>query len=170
MSGYDEMETYDTFERLDAFLSLPGEAAKRLRKACEHYEIALTKAEGRGFDYERAGKLGCKIMGSGCRDHDPLLEVVYAREKMDYAKATYDSTIRIFEHTVDQTGMTSLQKDILKMRFESEKPVPFGIVASNLGVEKYETVRYQCNLACKTLAAYLSAESRKNKILEGVCA
>lgn len=170
MSGYDETYVYDTLDRLDNFLSLPGEAAKRYREAVERYEVAVARAGAKGFDYERAGKLGCRVIGSGCGDHDPLIDVVEAREMMDDAKDAYDATIRIFEHTVDQTGMTSLQKDIVKKRFESEKPVPFGVVAYELGIDKYETVRYQCNRGCRILAVYLSAEARKNEILKGACA
>ena len=137
---YGAMNNFESPDGLSNFLSLPGEAEKKYREAREHYEIVVSRTKESNLSTEALGQ-------------------------MKKAKENYDAVIRTFEQTLDQTGMTELQKNILKKRYESEKPVPFSVVAYLLGISECDTVQYQCSRGHKLLATHLYAGEQINEIL-----
>lgn len=151
---------------LDAFLQMPVDAAKRVEKAKERYEVALTKATLKGYDYEAVGKLGCRIMGTGCGDHDPLMKLIEASVKAEQEQLQFEAVLRVFDRTLKEAGLTYEQRAVCCARYGAWFVHEMETVEDITGIKER-----RCKLlhqqSMRKLAVHLEAEAEKQKVLKG---
>lgn len=151
---------------LDAFLQMPVDAAKRVEKAKERYEVALTKATLKGYDYEAVGKLGCRIMGTGCGDHDPLMKLIEASVKAEQEQLQFEAVMRVFDRTLKEAGLTYEQRAVCCARYGAWYVLDMETVEDITGIKER-----RCKLlhqqSMRKLAVHLEAEAEKQKVLKG---
>lgn len=151
---------------LDAFLRMPMDAAKRVEKAKERYEVALTKATLKGYDYEAVGKLGCRIMGTGCEDHDQMVKMIEASEKVVHEQCQFEAVMRVFDRTLKEAGLTYEQRAVCCARYGSWFVQDMETVED---ITKIKKARCQMlhQRSLRQIAVHLMAEAEKNKVLKG---
>lgn len=150
---------------LDRFLQMPVSAAQRVERAEERYEEATVRAGVRGMNYEYAGMLGCRVMGTGCADKDPMLRVVEASEEITRAKEHRKAVYRMFYNTLKDAGLTKDMIRVCVARYSTSQVLDMGEVARATYIKKTrcQTLHQQ---ALRILLAHLYTESEKQKILE----
>lgn len=150
---------------LDRFLQMPISAAQRVERAEERYEEATVRAGVRGMNYEYAGMLGCRVMGTGCADKDPMLRVVEASEAVTEAKEHHKTVYRMFYNTLQEAGLSTDMIRVCVARYSTSQVLDMGEVARATYIKKTkcQTLHQQ---ALRILLAHLLAESEKQKILE----
>lgn len=150
---------------LDRFLQMPVSAAQRVERAEERYEEATVRAGVRGMNYEYAGMLGCRVMGTGCADKDPMLDVIEASEEITRAKDKYKSVYRMFYNTLKEAGLSTDMIRVCVARYSTSHVLDMGEVAWDTYIKKTkcQTLHQQ---ALRILLAYLLAEAEKQKNIE----
>lgn len=151
---------------LDAFLQMPMDAAKRVEREKERYEVALTRATLKGYDYEAVGKLGCRIMGTGCEDHDPMVNLIEASGKVEQEQCQFDAVMRVFDRTLKEAGLTSEQRAVCCARYGAWYVQDMETVEDITGIkERRCKMLHQRSL--RQIAVHLAAEAEKQKVLKG---
>lgn len=151
---------------LDSFLQMPLDAAKRVERARERYEVALTRATLKGYDYELAGKLGCRITGTGCGEHDPLVKLIEASGKVEQEQLQFEAVMRVFDRTLKEAGLTYEQRAVCCARYGAWYVRDMETVED---ITKIKKARCQMlhQRSLRQLAVHLMAEAEKNKVLKG---
>ena len=151
---------------LDAFLQMPMDAAKRVEREKERYEVALTRATLKGFDYEAVGKLGCRIMGTGCEDHDQMVKLIEASEKVAHEQCQFEAVMMVFDRTLKEAGLTYEQRAVCCARYGAWYVLDMETVEDITGIKER-----RCKLlhqqSMRKLAVHLEAEAEKQKVLKG---
>ena len=150
---------------LDRFLQMPVSAAQRVERAEERYEEATVRAGVRGMNYEYVGMLGCRVMGTGCADKDPMLDVIEASEEITRAKENHRAVYRMFYKTLQDAGLTKDMIRVCVARYSTSQVLNMGEVARATYIKKVvcQTLHQK---ALRILLAYLLTEAEKQKILE----
>lgn len=150
---------------LDRFLQMPVSAAQRVERAEERYEEATVRAGVRGMNYEYAGMLGCRVMGTGCADKDPMLDVIEASEEITRAKENHRAVYRMFYKTLQDAGLSTDMISVCIMRYGTSRVLDMSEVAwaTYIKKTKCQTLHQK---ALRILLAYLLTEAEKQKIIE----
>lgn len=142
----------------DRVLLAPVTAGEKLVQAREKYLYAENRAQGvAGFDYERIGKLGCRITGSGYKSNNALLDFVEAGEQLEEAEKQYkeeqEKLIRML-HECDK--LTEDQRRVLECRYCNDVRLTRHEVISCLcGLTGYQQSYYLCRKGYENFALWL---------------
>lgn len=142
----------------DKVLLAPVCAGEKLVQARERYLYAENRAQGvSGFDYEKIGKLGCKITGSGYKSNNTLLDFVEASEQLEEAekecKEEQEKLIRML-HECDK--LTEDQRRVLECRYCNDVRLTRHEVISCLcGLTGYQQSYYLCRKGYENFALWL---------------
>lgn len=151
---------------LDAFLQMPMDAAKRVEREKERYNVALTRATLKEYDYESVGKLGCRIIGTGCEDHDPLVKLIEASEKVAHEQCQFEAVMRVFDRTLKEAGLTYEQRAVCCARYGAWYVQDMETVEDITKIKKSRCqMLHQRSL--RQIAVHLIAEAEKHKVLKG---
>lgn len=137
----------------DRVLLAPVTAGEKLVQAREKYLYAENRAQGvSSFDYEKIGKLGCKITGSGYKSNNTLLDFVEASEQLEEAERQYkeeqENLIRML-HECDK--LTEDQRRVLEVRY-----------CNDVRLTRHEIVSYLCGLTGYQQSYYLCRKGYEN--------
>lgn len=145
-------EVYTT----DSFLTRPGQLAHRLQQVKERYETLSYRASGvTGFDYERAGKYGCKITGGEHRRDDTLVDMVEVGKELEALEKEYEDVKKHFLYVLSVCGMTWTQQQVMTMRHIDNTYPSYTQIAQSLGLRNYDAAWYQYKTAYVKLSNYL---------------
>lgn len=142
----------------DKVLLAPVCAGEKLVQAREKYLYAENRAQGvSSFDYEKIGKLGCKITGSGYKSNTTLLDFVEASEQLEEAEKEYkdeqENLIRML-HECDR--LTEDQRRVLECRYCNDVRLTRHEVISCLcGLTGYQQSYYLCKKGYENFALWL---------------
>lgn len=142
----------------DKVLLAPVCAGEKLVQARERYLYAENRAQGiAGFDYEKIGKLGCKITGSGYKSNNALLDFVEAGEQLEEAERQYkeeqENLIRML-HECDK--LTEDQRRVLEVRYCNDvRLTRHEIIAFSCGLTGYQQSYYLCKKGYENFALWL---------------
>lgn len=142
----------------DKVLLAPVCAGEKLVQAREKYLYAENRAQGvSSFDYEKIGKLGCKITGGGYKSNTTLLDFVEASEQLEEAEKEYkdeqENLIRML-HECDR--LTEDQRRVLECRYCNDVRLTRHEVISCLcGLTGYQQSYYLCRKGYENFALWL---------------
>lgn len=121
----------------DHVLLSPVEAGEKLVQAREQYLYAENRAQGvSSFDYEKIGKLGCKISSTGYKSNNTLLDFVEAGEQLEEAERTFkEEQVKLLSLIRECDRLTEEQKMILEARY-----------CNDVNLTRYEVVAVLCQL------------------------
>lgn len=142
----------------DKVLLAPVCAGEKLVQARERYLYAENRAQGvSGFDYEKIGKLGCKISSTGYKSNNALLDFVEASEQLEEAEKEYkeeqENLIRML-HECDK--LTEDQRRVLEVRYCNDVRLTRHEVISCLcGLTGYQQSYYLCKKGYENFALWL---------------
>lgn len=142
----------------DKVLLAPVCAGEKLVQARERYLYAENRAHGvSGFDYEKIGKLGCKISSTGYKSNNALLDFVEASEQLEEAERQYkeeqENLIRML-HECDK--LTEDQRRVLEVRYCNDVRLTRHEVISCLcGLTGYQQSYYLCKKGYENFALWL---------------
>lgn len=119
----------------DHVLLSPVEAGEKLVQAREQYLYAENRAQGvSSFDYEKIGKLGCKISSTGYKSNNTLLDFVEAGEQLEEAERTFkEEQVKLLSLIRECDRLTEEQKMILEARY-----------CNDVNLTRYEVVAVLC--------------------------
>lgn len=142
----------------DKVLLAPVCAGEKLVQARERYLYAENRAQGvSGFDYEKIGKLGCRITGSGYKSNNVLLDFVEAGEQLEEAEREYkkeqDKLITLLQEC---DRLTEDQRRVLEARYCNDVRLTRHEVISCLcGLTGYQQSYYLCRKGYENFALWL---------------
>lgn len=138
----------------DRVLLSPVEAGEKLVQARERYLYAETRAQGvSSFDYEKLGKLGCKISSTGDKsNNNNLLDFVEAGEQLEQAERTFKA---------EQEKLTTLLKECDKLT-EEQRRVLESRYCNDVHLTRYEVVAVLCQLTGYKQAYYQCQKGYEN--------
>lgn len=138
----------------DRVLLSPVEAGEKLVQARERYLYAETRAQGvSSFDYEKLGKLGCKISSTGDKsNNNNLLDFVEAGEQLEQAERTFKA---------EQEKLTTLLKECDKLT-EEQRRVLESRYCNDVHLTRYEVVAVLCRLTGYKQAYYQCQKGYEN--------
>lgn len=137
----------------DRVLLSPVEAGEKLVQARERYLYAETRAQGvSSFDYEKLGKLGCKISSTGDKSNNNLLDFVEAGEQLEQAERTFKA---------EQEKLTTLLKECDKLT-EEQRRVLESRYCNDVHLTRYEVVAVLCQLTGYKQAYYQCQKGYEN--------
>lgn len=142
----------------DKVLLAPVCAGEKLVQARERYLYAENRAQGvSGFDYEKIGKLGCKISSTGYKSNTTLLDFVEAGEQLEEAEKQYkeeqDKLITLL-HECDK--LTEDQRKVLEVRYCNDvRLTRHEIIACLCGLTGYQQSYYLCRKGYENFALWL---------------
>lgn len=137
----------------DRVLLSPVEAGEKLVQARERYLYAETRAQGvSSFDYEKIGKLGCKISSTGYKSNNMLLDFVEAGEQLEEAERTFKA---------EQEKLTTLLKECNKLT-EDQRRVLESRYCNDVHLTRYEVVAVLCHMTGYKQAYYQHQKGYEN--------
>lgn len=154
-----EFDTYDTMMyEADRVLMAPCEAGGKLLEARERYLYMETRAQGvAGFNYEKLGKLGCRITGTGYHTRDALTDFAEASERLQEAERRYkeeqEKCIALLEEC---DRLTDEQRGALECRYCNDvKLTGYAVMSALRGFTGYKQAYYICQRAYEIFAMWL---------------
>lgn len=142
----------------DRVLLAPVCAGEKLVQARERYLYAENRAQGvSGFDYEKIGKLGCKISSTGYKSNNTLLDFVEASEQLEEAerqcKQEQEKLIGLLQEC---DRLTEDQRKVLEVRYCNDVRLTRHEVISCLcGLTGYQQSYYLCRKGYENFALWL---------------
>lgn len=142
----------------DRVLLAPVCAGEKLVQAREKYLYAENRAQGvSSFDYEKIGKLGCKITGSGYKSNNTLLDFVETSEQLEEAERQYkeeQEKLITLLHECDR--LTEDQRKVLEVRYCNDvRLTRHGIISCLCGLTGYQQSYYLCRKGYENFALWL---------------
>lgn len=137
----------------DHVLLSPVEAGEKLVQAREQYLYAENRAQGvSSFDYEKIGKLGCKISSTGYKSNNNLLDFVEAGEQLEQAeKAFKEAQEKLVALLQECDKLTEEQRRVLESRY-----------CNDVHLTRYEVVAVLCNMTGYKQAYYKHQKGYEN--------
>lgn len=137
----------------DRVLLAPVTAGEKLVQAREKYLYAENRAQGvSGFDYEKIGKLGCKISSTGYKSNTTLLDFVEAGEKLEQAERQYkEEQEKLVSLLQDCDRLTDEQRKVLEVRY-----------CNDVNLTRHEVIAYLCGLTGYQQSYYLHKKGYEN--------
>lgn len=137
----------------DKVLLAPVCAGEKLLEARERYLYAENRAQGvAGFDYERMGKLGCKITGSGYKSNSALLDFVEAGEQLEEAEKQYEEEQKKLVSLLQECDkLTEDQRRVLEVRY-----------CNDVRLTRHEIIAFSCGLTGYQQSYYLHKKGYEN--------
>lgn len=137
----------------DRVLLAPVTAGEKLVQARERYLYAENRAQGvSGFDYEKIGKLGCKISSTGYKSNNNLLDFVEAGEQLEQAeKAFKEAQEKLVALLQECDKLTEEQRRVLESRY-----------CNDVHLTRYEVVAVLCNMTGYKQAYYKHQKGYEN--------
>lgn len=137
----------------DHVLLSPVEAGEKLVQARERYLYAENRAQGvSSFDYEKIGKLGCKISSTGYKSNNNLLDFVEAGEQLEQAeKAFKEAQEKLVALLQECDKLTEEQRRVLESRY-----------CNDVQLTRYEVVAVLCNMTGYKQAYYKHQKGYEN--------
>lgn len=158
----DDRYTFDTVDEImfeaDRVLMAPCEAGGKLLEARERYLYMETRAQGvAGFNYERMGMYGCKIMGTGCVERDALTDFAEAGERLQEAEQKYkeeqEKCIALLEEC---DRLTDEQRRVLECRYCNDvRLTGYAVISALCGCTGYKQVYYLCKKGYENFAMWI---------------
>lgn len=142
----------------DHVLLSPVEAGEKLVQAREQYLYAENRAQGvSSFDYEKIGKLGCKISSTGYKSNNTLLDFVEAGEQLEEAERTFkEEQVKLLSLIRECDRLTEEQKMILEARYCNDVHLTrYEVVAVLCQLTGYKQAYYQCQKGYENFAMWL---------------
>lgn len=142
----------------DHVLLSPVEAGEKLVQAREQYLYAENRAQGvSSFDYEKIGKLGCKISSTGYKSNNTLLDFVEAGEQLEEAERTFkEEQVKLLSLIRECDRLTEEQKMILEARYCNDVHLTrYEVVAVLCQLTGYKQAYYQCQKGYENFALWL---------------
>lgn len=142
----------------DHVLLSPVEAGEKLVQAREQYLYAENRAQGvSSFDYEKIGKLGCKISSTGYKSNNTLLDFVEAGEQLEEAERTFkEEQVKLLSLIRECDRLTEEQKMILEARYCNDVNLTrYEVVAVLCQLTGYKQAYYQCQKGYENFALWL---------------
>lgn len=142
----------------DRVLLSPVEAGEKLVQAREQYLYAENRAQGvSSFDYEKIGKLGCKISSTGYKSNNTLLDFVEAGEQLEEAERTFkEEQVKLLSLIRECDRLTEEQKIILEARYCNDVHLTrYEVVAVLCQLTGYKQAYYQCQKGYENFALWL---------------
>lgn len=142
----------------DHVLLSPVEAGEKLVQARERYLYAENRAQGvSSFDYEKIGKLGCKISSTGYKSNNTLLDFVEAGEQLEEAERTFkEEQVKLLSLIRECDRLTEEQKMILEARYCNDVNLTrYEVVAVLCQLTGYKQAYYQCQKGYENFALWL---------------
>lgn len=137
----------------DRVLLAPVTAGEKLVQARERYLYAENRAQGiAGFDYEKIGKLGCKISSTGYKSNTALLDFVEASEQLEEAERQYkQEQEKLIALLQECDRLTEDQRRVLEVRY-----------GNDVNLTRYEVLSALCGLTGYQQAYYLHKKGYEN--------
>lgn len=137
----------------DRVLLAPVTAGEKLVQARERYLYAENRAQGvSGFDYEKIGKLGCKISSTGYKSNNTLLDFVEASERLEEAERQYkDEQNKLVSLLQECYRLTEDQRRVLEVRY-----------CNDVNLTRHEVIAYLCGLTGYQQSYYLCKKGYEN--------
>ena len=142
----------------DHVLLSPVEGGEKLVQAREQYLYAENRAQGvSSFDYEKIGKLGCKISSTGYKSNNTLLDFVEAGEQLEEAERTFkEEQVKLLSLIRECDRLTEEQKMILEARYCNDVNLTrYEVVAVLCQLTGYKQAYYQCQKGYENFALWL---------------
>lgn len=142
----------------DHVLLSPVEAGEKLVQAREQYLYAENRAQGvSSFDYEKIGKLWCKISSTGYKSNNTLLDFVEAGEQLEEAERTFkEEQVKLLSLIRECDRLTEEQKMILEARYCNDVNLTrYEVVAVLCQLTGYKQAYYQCQKGYENFALWL---------------
>lgn len=142
----------------DHVLLSPVEAGEKLVQAREQYLYAENRAQGvSSFNYEKIGKLGCKISSTGYKSNNTLLDFVEAGEQLEEAERTFkEEQVKLLSLIRECDRLTEEQKMILEARYCNDVNLTrYEVVAVLCQLTGYKQAYYQCQKGYENFALWL---------------
>lgn len=142
----------------DRVLLAPVTAGEKLVQAREKYLYAENRAHGvSGFDYERMGKLGCRITGSGYKSNNALLDFVEAGEQLEEAERQYkEEQEKLIALLRECDRLTEDQCKVLECRYCNDVSLTrHEIISCLCGLTGYQQSYYLCRKGYENFALWL---------------
>lgn len=142
----------------DHVLLSPVEAGEKLVQAREQYLYAENRAQGvSSFDYEKIGKLGCKISSTGYKSNNTLLDFVEAGEQLEEAERTFkEEQVKLLSLIRECDRLTEEQKMILEARYCNDVHLTrYEVVAVLCQLTGYKQAYYQCQKGYENFALWI---------------
>lgn len=137
----------------DKVLLAPVCAGEKLVQARERYLYAENRAQGvSSFDYEKIGKLGCKISSTGYKSNNALLDFVEASENLEQAEKEYkDEQDKLIALLQECDRLTEDQRKVLEARY-----------CNDVRLTRHEVISCLCGLTGYQQSYYLHKKGYEN--------
>lgn len=137
----------------DKVLLAPVCAGEKLLEARERYLYAENRAQGvAGFDYERMGKLGCKISSTGYKSNSALLDFVETSEQLEEAERQYkEEQEKLIALLRECDRLTEDQRRVLEVRY-----------CNDVRLTRHEIIAFSCGLTGYQQSYYLHKKGYEN--------
>ena len=142
----------------DKVLLAPVCAGEKLVQARERYLYAENRAQGvSGFDYEKIGKLGCKISSTGYKSNNTLLDFVEASEQLEQAERQYkEEQEKLIGLLQECDRLTDDQRKVLECRYCNDVSLTrHEIISCLCGLTGYQQSYYLCRKGYENFAMWL---------------
>lgn len=142
----------------DRVLLAPVCAGEKLVQARERYLYAENRAQGvSSFDYEKIGKLGCKITGSGYKSNNALLDFVEAGEQLEKAEKEYkEEQYKLITLLQECDRLTDDQRRVLEVRYcDDVRLTRHDVISCLCGLTGYQQSYYLCRKGYENFALWL---------------
>lgn len=137
----------------DKVLLAPVCAGEKLVQAREKYLYAENRAQGvSSFDYEKIGKLGCRITGSGYKSNNALLDFVEASENLEQLEREYkEEQENLIALLQECDRLTEDQRRVLECRY-----------CNDVRLTRHEVISCLCGLTGYQQSYYLHKKGYEN--------
>lgn len=142
----------------DKVLLAPVCAGEKLVQARERYLYAENRAQGvSSFDYEKIGKLGCKISSTGYKSNNALLDFVEASEQLEEAERQYkEEQENLIALLQECDKLTEDQRKVLEVRYCNDvKLTRHEVISCLCGLTGYQQSYYLCRKGYENFALWL---------------
>lgn len=160
-----EETTFEKFDEYDDMMYYTDCVLSRVRKAKEQaerlYERCVrlrTKLESVGsFDYERMGKLGCKVSSSGgCDTGSKVVNLIDLEEQYKKALELVESEKRAVRDILKECAtLTDVERSVLYYRWDTVPSRQFGEIADLVGLKNHDSAWYYYKKAYTRFAMWL---------------
>lgn len=134
-------------------------AIRKYEELYEKYIRLRIKIENVGaYDYESAGKLGCKVSGGSGRDlGDRVLDMIEMEETYKESLSNIQSEKQKLHDIIwECNSLTETQKKVLYYRHDSNPARYFDEIARMTGLKNYDSAWYQYKKAYSKFSIWLS--------------
>lgn len=160
-----EEAKFEKFDEYDDMMYYTDCVLCRVRKAKEHAEelhercVRLrTKLESVGsFDYERMGKLGCKVSSSGgCDTGSKVVNLIDLEDQYKDALELVESEKSAVRDILKECGtLTDVERSVLYYRWDTTPSRQFGEIADLVGLKNHDSAWYYYKKAYTRFAMWL---------------